>query len=180
MGKQIIGILLFLVTTQVFSLDCEYHLEPSFRQKLKNHRFFYEDGTEVGKLRLRTNENQIWVYNTDDEVLGFLDYKIEGDDLLVSMLAVNQVQRQGLSKLMIEEVVRANNIKTMSGIMSADNHKIFMDSYLANHSIRSAIKETPAYKIRKSLGFMLDMERTHVIYNQEGLPSTVVLHMFRL
>jgi len=112
------------------------------------------------------HKNQIRILNNNRKVIGFIDYRIVKNTLDSIMILVSKdCRKQGVSKALLAALLlRHNEITEMKIEVAGKNQEILEAELAKGKNITEAFKYTPAYKIRKALGFevieVLD-ERSH-------------------
>ena len=111
---------------------------PDSKSPVKRFKLALKPATEGGSLgvmifRYDSNENTLHV----DNITVYSEYK-----------------RNGVSLALLEEAVKINpDTKVITSSLSTENEEIFLNALSQGLSPLDSVQETPAYKIRKALGF---------------------------
>lgn len=89
--------------------------------------------------------------------LGIMIFRYDSNEgsLQVDNITVyTEYKRNGVSLALLEEAIRINpDTKVITSGLSTENEEIFLNALRHGLSPLAAVQETPAYKIRKTLGF---------------------------
>lgn len=98
-------------------------------------------------------------------IVGGLEFDLDEETLVVQLVRIEKAgdRRQGLGTLLLAKVLAERpDVRRIQAALSQDNLKAYRDALARGLSPMDAIRETPAYKIQKALGFgKIDPERTH-------------------
>lgn len=112
------------------------------------------------------DETHIKIFNSQDQMMGFIDYHIDESLLTSSTIVVtNDFKKQGVSKALLAYfILRHPEVTEMDLELTGTNEEILEQEISKGKSLLAAFQETPAYRIRKAFGFseieILD-ERSH-------------------
>jgi len=113
---------------------------------------------ELGfELRYTVQEGTVRAYGPDGQRLGYLGFELRGrttiniEDLYVE----EEFRRRGLSEAMMAEILRRNPLvdRIETDSLVATNGKVLKKALKKGYSCKDAIRATPAYQMRKRLGF---------------------------
>ncbi len=99
------------------------------------------------------------------QVLGTIEFRYfkESDLLLIADLRVKLKGKKIGTALFVKAVKRFPKTKIIRTTLGIDNYRIFMDEYEKSKNLELALKGTPAYKMRKHLGFKrIDYESVEI------------------